>query len=97
MSQDEDRIPELLTGLLSKAGRGKDEVVQALAREFGLALAAVLKHPLEEMLRDRQLRITFELVPKDGKANRKTSGKTRSKSRLRKVSRSSDTKSSNKS
>ncbi len=55
---------DLVLGLLSKAGKSKDEVIQILGREIGLALAAVLTKPLEQMTENKQVRITVELVPK---------------------------------
>lgn len=55
---------DLVLGLLSKAGRSKDEVIQILGREIGLALAAVLAKPLEKMTESKRIRITVELVPK---------------------------------
>lgn len=55
---------ELIGALASWAGKGKDEVVQTLCREIGQAVAAVLKEPLNQILENRQLRLTIELVPK---------------------------------
>lgn len=55
---------DLVLGLLSKAGRSKDEVIQILGREIGFALAAVLAKPLEQMTESKRVRITVELVPK---------------------------------
>lgn len=64
----------LVLGLLSKAGRSKDEVIQILGREIGFALAAVLAKPLEQMTESKRVRITVELVPK---AKAKTTTKKR--------------------
>ena len=47
------------------AGKGKDELVQILCREIGIATAAVFKEPLSQVLENRKLQITFEFVPKD--------------------------------
>lgn len=55
---------DLVLGLLSKAGRSKDEVIQILGREIGFALAAVLAKPLEQMTENKRIRVTIELVPK---------------------------------
>jgi hypothetical protein len=55
---------EILFSLLSKAGRSKDEVIQILGREIGLALAAMLAKPLEQITENKRVRITVELVPK---------------------------------
>lgn len=55
---------DLVLGLLSKAGRSKDEVIQILGREIGFALAAVLAKPLEQMTESKRIKITLELVPK---------------------------------
>jgi hypothetical protein len=65
LSSDEDNAGrDLVSGLLSKAGKSKDEVIQILGREIGLALAAVLAKPLEHMTETKRVRITVELVPK---------------------------------
>lgn len=63
---------DLVFSLLSKAGKGKDEVIQILGREIGFALAAVLAKPLEQMTENKRIRITVELVPKGKKAPKKT-------------------------
>ena len=62
---------DILLGLLSKAGRSKDEVIQILGREIGLALAAVLAKPLEQITETKRVRITVELVPKAKKKHPK--------------------------
>ncbi len=65
LGSDEDgNGRDLVSGLLSKAGKSKDEVIQILGREIGLALAAVLSKPLEQMTENKRVRITVELVPK---------------------------------
>lgn len=56
---------EFLSALASIAGKGKDDLVQTICREIGQATAAVLKEPIAEILRDRRLQITIELVPID--------------------------------
>jgi hypothetical protein len=63
-SDEEGAGKDLVSGLLSKAGKSKDEVIQILGREIGLALAAVLAKPLEQMTENKRVRITVELVPK---------------------------------
>jgi hypothetical protein len=63
-SDDESTARDLVFGLLSKAGRSKDEVIQILGREIGLALAAVLAKPMEKMTENKRVRITVELVNK---------------------------------
>jgi len=63
---------DLVTGLLSKAGKSKDEVIQILGREIGLALAAVMAKPLEKMTENKRVRITIELVPKNTEDPTKT-------------------------
>jgi|GEM_PF-1286616 len=55
---------DLLITLISKAGKGKDEVIQLLGREIGTALVALLKQPVQELFRNQRLQITLELVPK---------------------------------
>ena len=66
-SDEESTARDLVFGLLSKAGRSKDEVIQILGREIGLALAAVLAKPMEQMTENKRVRITVELVPKSKK------------------------------
>ena len=63
-SDDESTARDVVLGLLSKAGRSKDEVIQILGREIGLALAAVLAKPMEQMTENKRVRITVELVNK---------------------------------
>ncbi len=62
---------DIILSLLSKAGRSKDEVIQILGREIGLALAAVLAKPLEQITENKRVRITVELVPKAKKKSTK--------------------------
>ena len=56
----------LLGALFARAGKGKDEVVQTMAREVGMAVAAMLKEPLALLAKHQKLQISFEFVPKDG-------------------------------
>lgn len=71
---------DILLGLLSKAGRSKDEVIQTLGREIGLALAAVLAKPLEQLTETKRVRITVELVPKAKKKSQKITKKRSTRS-----------------
>lgn len=57
--------------LSSWAGKGKDELVQLICREIGLATAAVLKEPVSQMLSDKKLQLTLELVPKESEKKRR--------------------------
>jgi hypothetical protein len=74
-SDDDSTARDLVFGLLSKAGRSKDEVIQILGREIGLALAAVLAKPLEQITENKRVRITVELVPKAATKGAKSSTK----------------------
>jgi hypothetical protein len=56
---------ELISSLLSRAGKGKDELIQILGREIGFALAAVLKEPLRKIVESKKLTISVELTSKD--------------------------------
>jgi hypothetical protein len=56
----------LVSALFTKAGKGKDEIVQIIAREIGVAVAAMLKEPLAQLAQHQKLRISFEFVPKKG-------------------------------
>lgn len=49
---------------VARAGKGKDEVLQVLARETGAAIAALLKQPLHDLAKNHRLQVTLELVPK---------------------------------
>ncbi len=58
---------DFLFNLLSKAGRGKDEVIEILGKEMGGAIAALWKKPLAELIKHNKIQITLELVPKSAK------------------------------
>jgi predicted hydrocarbon binding protein len=64
-SSTADARRALLAALFARAGKGKDEVVQIVAREIGLAIAALLKEPLSKIADNQKLQISFELVPKE--------------------------------
>lgn len=68
---DMPTIRDLLGALASWGGKGKDEVVQALCREIGVATAAILKEPVNQVLEARKLQITLELIPKPAEKGRK--------------------------
>lgn len=55
----------LIAALFARAGKGKDEVIQILARETGNAVAAMLKEPLSQLAKNQKLQISFEFVPKE--------------------------------
>lgn len=55
----------LLGALFAKAGKSKDDIVQIIAREIGLTVAAMLKEPLTQIAKHQKLQISFELVPKE--------------------------------
>ncbi|NRA64571.1 MAG: hypothetical protein HRU19_08820 [Pseudobacteriovorax sp.] len=56
---------ELVGSLATWAGKGKDEIVQIICREIGVATAAVMKEPISQMLSGKKLQLTLELVPKE--------------------------------
>lgn len=58
---------DMLFTLITRAGKGKDEVIQVLGREIGTALVALLKQPVSELFRDQKIQITIELTPKTKK------------------------------
>lgn len=58
----------LFGAFFARAGKGKDEVVQTVAREIGMAVAAMLKEPLSQLAKHQKLTISFEFVPKEGHA-----------------------------
>jgi hypothetical protein len=55
---------DVINQILSKAGKSKDDIIQVLGREIGIALAAMLKQPLEQLVESKKVRITVELVGK---------------------------------
>lgn len=71
---------DLINALAGWAGKGKDEIIQVLCREIGIAIAAVVKEPLNRVLENRKLRLTLEFVPKS------EAGHPKSKSTERKTS-----------
>jgi hypothetical protein len=93
-------IKDLVGGAFKNAGKGKDELIQTLGREIGLAWAAVLKEPLQKIVDNRSLQITIELVPRDKtQKSEKTSSegssskkKTKKKVTKKKVSKKKSTK-----
>jgi len=87
-------LRDTLLTFVARAGKGKDEVLQILARETGAAIAALLKQPLadfaSDLAKNHRLQVTLELVPKSkGSASRNEkspkkpsgSGKRRSKTK----------------
>ena len=65
---------EFFAFLTSSAGRSKDDFLQIVSRECGLALAALMKDPLTKIIKDNKFQITVELIPKKAltKSKRKT-------------------------
>jgi hypothetical protein len=59
-------IRDIIGGLASIAGKGKDEIVQIISREIGQAVAGVIKEPMLQILEERRVKVTIELVAKDG-------------------------------
>ena len=72
----------LLQAVGTWAGKGKEEIVQILAKEVGVAVAAMLKEPVTQILENRQLQITLDLVAKD--AAQTTTRKKKAKKKTRK-------------
>ena len=64
----DDGVGALLGAIFQRAGKGKDEVVGIVAREIGVAVAAMLKEPMAALAKNQKLQISFEFVPKDGVA-----------------------------
>ena len=62
---DASAARDLLITLITRAGKGKDEVIQVLGREIGAALVALLKQPVQELFKNQRLQITLELQPKE--------------------------------
>ena len=58
------KAKDILTGLLLKAGKGKDDVIETIAQEIGQAVAHMLEEPLALIAKNQKLKVTFELEPK---------------------------------
>jgi hypothetical protein len=64
---DEPKNLKDVIGLVATiAGKGKDDVVGILCKEIGIAVAAMLKEPVNEIMANKKLQFTLELVDKDG-------------------------------
>lgn len=72
---DSSAARAVISTIFARAGKSKDEVVQILAREIGMAVAGMLKQPLSELAKHQKLQITFEFVPK--KKNNEHGGDTK--------------------
>jgi hypothetical protein len=84
----------IMSTIFARAGKGKDDVVQILAREIGMALAGMLKKPLSELAKNQKLQVSFEFVPKNNDSDEvslRTSVKTQSKKTAKKKSRKTKT------
>lgn len=64
-AMDASAARALIAALFTKAGKGKDEIVQIVAREIGTAVAHMMKEPLSQLAKHQKLQISFEFVPKD--------------------------------
>jgi hypothetical protein len=86
---DINAAKDLVGSLASIAGKGKDDLMQALFREIGQAVAAMLTEPVTQILAERKLSITVELVAKDKvQPNRKKSASKKKPSASKKTSAS---------
>ena len=85
---------EIINTTIKSAGKSKDELVQILGREIGLAWAAVLKEPLEKIIEGKSLQITIELVSKEGEEPqfKVSTKKKKQKRKQRKIPPSQNTK-----
>ncbi len=54
---------ELLSSILVRAGKGKDDIIQIFSREVGFAIANMLKEPLQKLTESKKIQITIEVVP----------------------------------
>lgn len=77
--QSPSALRELISTLASIAGKGKDEIVQIISREIGIAVAGVIKEPMRQVLEDSKLKVTLELVPKDEGPSKKGPAKKKKK------------------
>ncbi len=77
-------VKDLLSVVAQIAGKGKDDVVNILCRETGVALAAMMKEPLNEVLESKKLQISFELVSKNDEDSSKTKKTSQKKKTVKK-------------
>jgi hypothetical protein len=73
-------LRDTLLTFVARAGKGKDEVLQVLARETGAAIASLLKQPLRDLAFNHRVKVTIELVPKskgDSSSHDESSGTAR--------------------
>ena len=77
-------VKEFINTILSRAGKGKDELIQILGKEIGFALAAVLAEPLQKLVENKKLTISIELTNKKETTTRK---KATLKKRTRKTTK----------
>jgi|GEM_PF-2003129 hypothetical protein len=80
LARDQERVEgalpsakEFLGALASWAGKGRDELLQVICREIGQATAAVLREPLTQLLHQKKLQITIELLTSEETAKTKPS------------------------
>jgi hypothetical protein len=91
---DVDAKTALISALFARAGKSKDEVIHMVAREIGMAVAAMLKEPLALLAKHQKLQISFEFVPKQRHERGATGEKVRrARSPRRAASRRSATES----
>jgi hypothetical protein len=68
---------DVINQVLSRAGKSKDDIIQILGREIGIALAAMLREPLEQLVESKKIRISVELVGKTPPPDPKVKGAPR--------------------
>lgn len=83
-SDQNSSIRELVSSLASLAGKGKDEIIQIISREIGIAVAGVIKEPLTQLLEDQKLKVTLEFVPKTEEPEPSTGNTPTKKSTVKK-------------
>lgn len=62
---------ELVSGVLSRLEKSKDEIIRLFCRELGIAMAGILKEPLQRLSESRKIQVTIEIVPTAGKSAEK--------------------------
>ncbi len=68
-------LRDLIGSLASIAGKGKDEIVQIISREIGIAVAGVVKEPLTQILESKKIKITLELADREDHKKKTTTTK----------------------
>jgi hypothetical protein len=74
---------ELVSGVLSRLEKSKDEIIRLFCRELGIAMAGILKEPLQRLSESRKIQVTIEIVPTLSKPAEKAKAKAADKAKVK--------------